>query len=102
MFFADPARGELVLSGSSPNWSASDTWSWDGNAWILRQPATPLPVRSNVASTFDPARGLGLVFGGFHLGQFLDELWAWDGDDWSPVPVSAGPGARAGGVYRAA
>ena len=42
---------------------------------------------------YDLSRRAIVLFGGEAEGRVLDDLWAWGGQEWSPVPLS-GPSAR--------
>ena len=91
----DPIHRESVLYGghliNTPSGLlGSDTWSWDGTVWTLRQPAHVPGPSERHRLTFDEARGrlLGHGFADYVTQQFS---WEWDGDDWH-ILLQASPG----------
>jgi hypothetical protein len=84
----DGLRGVAVLFGGShddpPGSLFADTWEWDGTAWAQRTPSTAPPARSAGAMTFDPGRGVTVIFGGNGASGPLGDTWEWDGTDWTP------------------
>lgn len=78
----DPERREVVVH------TGNQTWTWDGSAWILRSTAGPA-LRRDEAMAFDPAIGKVVLFGGQVLNgsgeTMANDLWAWDGTDWSRI-----------------
>lgn len=75
-------------SGSRP----SALLEWDGNRWnkII---GGDLPGRTNHAMSFDPVRGVVVVFGGITAGFVTNETWEWDGSSWS-LRSTKGPDPR--------
>jgi hypothetical protein len=90
----DGANGVCVLFGGQVGvWNANqivnDTWTWDGSAWQLRQPAHMPAPSANHKLTYDAARARVVGHG---FGNFLDSFsWEWDGQDWHIV-LLASPG----------
>ncbi len=93
----DAARQEVVLFGGVSDISGDitlygDTWTWDGATWELAASTGP-PARTRHAMTYDPVRERVLLFGGADgLGlppgtQGENDLWEWDGQAWTHVPV---------------
>jgi len=78
----------------------TDTWAWDGKNWTLLEPAGPGGYACGLA--FDADRGVAVLHGGFgndsanppRLAQ--GATWEWDGETWTQVSPSGGPGSRAG------
>lgn len=107
----DAARGVLVMFGgfNADAEVMGDTWEWDGASWVDRTPAlpeaSPVPRRQH-AMVYDPVRGVSLLFGGFaddNIGECglaesarCNDLWAWDGLTWTPIPAEDRPPARWG------
>ena len=95
----DSSRQRVVLFGGNvTNWTAGDTWEWDGTAWSLRTtPAAP-PGRMYHALTYDPLRARVVLFGGTRLvnGSWVDlnDLWEWDGVAWQQRMTASGPAPR--------
>jgi len=86
----DEGRHQAVLFTAGTN----ETWTFDGSKWTKRAPAHgPQLLLEHVAMGYDHAAGEILLFGGKTDSspgtRYLNELWAWDGDDWiklSPPP----------------
>lgn len=81
----DPARRRLVVHGG--DMPADRTWEWDpeGGAWFNRS-VTPSPgVWPGPAFAWDERRGRGVLLIGVPVvdggadGNFVPELWEWDG-----------------------
>jgi hypothetical protein len=78
-FAHDESRRRTVLYGGSLDLSGSglsDTWDWDGAAWLPRPTAiAPSPQRFG-AMVYDPTRQACLLFGGRDgTGLRFDETW---------------------------
>lgn len=93
----DTARRVAVL------FRDGDTWEWDGERWILRDPANSPQIDPLAAGTitmaYDSARRRVVLF----QGQ-ANETWEWNGDDWSLASSTSGPqpGALVALTYDAA
>jgi hypothetical protein len=89
----DIARGVTVLFGGQMNVSpylSNDTWEWDGTNWTQRNPPTSPTARAGHAMTYDSARGVTVLFGGYNR---LEDTWEWDGTNWTPrSPPNFPPG----------
>jgi hypothetical protein len=89
----DAIRRVTVLFGSYD----TQTWEWDGIAWVLGNDGGPLP-RSGGMLVYDSGRGVIVLFGGYYYagnGQYLGDTWEWDGNDWA-LRSTTGPSPRAG------
>jgi hypothetical protein len=106
----DPARGQVVLFGGMTidEKFLADTWTWDGAGWSIHHPRHSPGPRREAAIVYDPILSKVVLIGGFNNSNCsmlciggLDDVWSWDGDDWSPMghapalvgsfaPVSAG------------
>ena len=61
----DSDRGVTVLVGGRTATLEADTWEYDGRAWVeIETPVHP-PARFAGAMSFDEARGVVRLFGGF-------------------------------------
>ncbi len=109
----DERRGVAVLFGG---WGAeegscgparsrwcSDTWEWDGDVWIEREPRTAPSPRFDHVLAYHPARGVVVLFGGdsedpagcgARHGRLCADTWEWDGVDWARRPVGTSPPGR--------
>ncbi len=95
----DTHRGQLIMTGgySTPldETPFMQTWNFDGANWQLLSTGGP-GNRASQAMVTDPVTGDLLLFGGFETQTSsydpLDELWAWDGSNWSEIePKDGGP-----------
>ncbi len=105
VLFGGLAYGVNLRSGSrlEGGYPSDETWEWDGQVWVRRNPANRPPPMHDFGITYDPVRGRTIVFGGYKypapnysLGtQVLsDEVWEWDGKDWTRVITTISPAAR--------
>jgi hypothetical protein len=86
---ADDASGTIVLfGGESGHGVLSDTWLWDGQKWSQAHPATsPSGRDTGIAANlvYDAALGQSVLFGGTGPPRtILDDVWEWNGTDWTP------------------
>lgn len=99
----DAARGQTVVFGGANATSntLTDTWLFDGAQWTLAQPATTPPARLNCQMVYDSVRERVLLFGGTgtSLGAAMNDLWAWDGNDWTELEPSDGVRPPGRGFY---
>ncbi len=105
----DSQRDRVVLFGGETGTGTftrdfRDTWVFDGERWTdVTPPTGPSPsARSGHAMVFDSARGRVVLIGGVSGFPALDQndVWEWDGQQWTDVSPSLG--ARAGGRGSAA
>lgn len=66
-----------------------DTWEWDGKWTQVPVIAPSRNAKPNLV--FDAARRTVLIYGGFHQGHAVGDLWEWNGRAWHP----AGNGEKA-------
>jgi hypothetical protein len=96
----DEARGVSVLFGGyheSDDSFVNDTWLWDGVDWTEAAPATRPQAREYHVLAYDSLRDVVVLFGGMGLyppGTFND-LWEWNGVNWSERPATIRPPGRA-------
>lgn len=111
----DSRRGRTVLFGGEcygvnprsgnanpQHYRSNDTFEWDGQVWIKRNPATRPPAMKDFGMVYDSDRGRTVLFGGqkYTPPDFIDgtevitnDLWEWDGVNWIQItPPSAPPG----------
>lgn len=98
---ADLTRGRVVVFGGAiGSGSGNDddsTWEWDGTNWLqVNVPVAPSP-RRGASMTFDPARGVCVLFGG-GVGPtgspVHDDTWEWNGVAWLLRTPAVRPPAR--------
>ena len=92
----DPVLARIVMfGGADTQGPRSDTWHYDGVNWTLMGQAGPgsPPPRYSPSLTFHKGRGRTVMFGGGSFGAYFDDLWEWDGSQWTPwlVPVRPTP-----------
>jgi hypothetical protein len=84
----DDRKSDVILFGEQ-----GDTWIWDGSQWTAQNPAHSPSARSGASMTYDSVHGLVVLFGGAAgTGENLKELndvWTWNGTDWTQVSPSS-------------
>jgi len=94
-----PRIGAAVLFGGG-NGSATfqDTWLFDGQDWSQVSTTTTPPARWDTRAVYDSVRQTVLLHGGADVAytQNLDDLWQFDGADWSLLTPSQQPGGEVG------
>lgn len=105
---SDLASNRVLLFGgywadqNSPT-SYSDTWEWDGSAWLGVAGASPA-ARAHASMAFDGARSKMTLFGGETdpsinaSPEALWETWEHDGAGWQQRAESPSPTPRARGA----
>ena len=88
---ADPADRTVVAlvscCGSGPP-KSSQTWTWNGSTWSLRDPRTG-PAAIELVAAFDPVSNQVLAVGNDGtIGPAL--TWAWDGSTWTQLNPKSG------------
>lgn len=102
----DPARevSWMFHGHFRPNTLETVIHKWNGGRWTpVRSGRGPRP-RADYAAAYASARESVLMYGGSpdYLNEDLfDELWEWDGEGWSQLPMGTSPGglAEANMVY---
>ncbi len=83
------SRGEV---GEAEYVQLAETWEWDGAGWTQRDVSGPGP-REGHGMTFDPVRGVVVLFGGSTGDVMRGDTWTWDGRAWTNAGTS-GPEPR--------
>jgi hypothetical protein len=81
----DKARNQTVLVDDQ-----SQTWTFDGSTWTLRNPPTNLPPDTLRQLVYDETNSQVVAAGG--NGVF--ETWVWDGTTWTQRSPSTQPSPR--------
>ena len=91
----DTGRKVSVLFGGLMPAHWDDAWDWTGSAWIPALTSTPWPdARATPAMASAGTAGVWL-FGGSTESGLLNDLWTWNGTDWSQLePASDDPPVR--------
>ncbi len=110
--FYDTTRSRVTFVGGRRNavrgfGELSDSWTWDGSAWALREANMHPTARAWNGFAYDEARGTALMFGGTNADVTSNDTWRFDGDHWTEIALAVNPpiadDPRAGGlVYDAA
>ena len=104
VLFGGQAYGVNPLTGSASvgHYVSNDTWEWDGQVWIKRNPVTRPPPMMQFGMEYDSYRGRTVLFGGYKYAPLgflngtqviVSDVWEWDGVNWMqitpPVAVPA-------------
>ncbi len=92
----DRRRGEVLAFGGLgvPRCvPCGETWTWDSAVWTQRHPQNSPPARAGNGLTYDAAREMAVLFGGWDGEKYLNDTWLWDGVNWVEAhpPVSPSP-----------
>lgn len=90
----DPPSGGLILVGGYGDYLYYDTWMWNGKSWALLSDDLGYPPRSGASLAYHPGMGRLILFGGAGspMGHTVEEgTWAWDGTNWSQLPLDSEP-----------
>jgi hypothetical protein len=94
----DAVRHVVVLFGGYTGSAfRDDTWEFDGTTWLFRTPARQPPARDAHSMVWDSNRQRVVLFGGTGSttgATAFDDVWEWDGTNWTPRPLPMLPPAR--------
>jgi hypothetical protein len=94
----DSVRHTLLLfGGRTLGVTLGDLWSLNSSFpyWSSECIAPCIPVRVSHCATFDPIRGVLVVFGGYDVNHFpLNDTWEWNGTKWNQATPTSKPPAR--------
>lgn len=80
----DDAAGGVVLFGSN-----GDTWLWNGERWIPENPVHSPSARIGASLAYDSVHHVVVLFGGYTgtaaALQEHNDVWTWNGSDWTFV-----------------
>lgn len=97
-----PVTKSVILFGGDthtvPNGLRNGTWSFDGSAWSLLNPANRPEPRYGATLAYDPTHHELVLFGGEGENGLLGDTWTFDGNDWTQVAGTAAPSLRYGAV----
>jgi hypothetical protein len=95
----DSGTGQLVLFGGNDGNYLNDTWTWNGTNWTQLNPATspggPGAGRFDASMAYDSGTGQLTLFGG-NDGNYLSDIWTWNGSTWTTQSATTSPSARFG------
>ena len=81
----------VMFGGRTDTQFFDDTWEWDGTDWSLQVPANRPQARADFGMAFDSTRNVAVIHRGTQGATnttFHDDLWEWDGTDWTQVPTN--------------
>lgn len=88
----DPGTGRVMRFGGGATAALSnDTSLWDGQTWVVAQPANRPSPRVGPFIATDHARGRVVLTGGFDGAAQLTDTWEWDGADWTRSGTATTP-----------
>ena len=96
----DTARGNTILFGGAAGGYGQgetpfgDMWSWNGTDWTQLTLATLPSARWGHAMTYDSARQVVVLYGGYGTNGILNDLWEWDGTAWTQKSSATVPEGR--------
>lgn len=94
-------RNKVILfGGNDASNDLSETWSWDGNNWILLHPSASPSARRSTSMAYNSSSGQIVLFGGIQTISgtlmYLGDTWVWDGTTWSKKSPRKSPSPRFG------
>jgi hypothetical protein len=77
----------VVFGGAYGQTLYDDTWAWDGYNWTRIANSHTPPARCCSAMAYDQTLRKILLYGGWdsRTNTFLNDLWLWDGKDWTEI-----------------
>jgi hypothetical protein len=89
----DSVRNVTVLCSGNDTFAGNlnDTWTYNGT-WTQVTPAHAPSIRNAAAMCFDSGRGVAVLFGGLNSPTRLNDLWEWNGTDWTQRSPGGGAG----------
>lgn len=70
---------------SGPFSDNAETWKFNGTNWVLLTPAHSPSAREDHLFAAWPALNKVILYGGTHLGVVQQDMWEWNGTDWTQV-----------------
>jgi hypothetical protein len=89
----DAAIGKFVVYGLKPDYSGTQTWTWDGT-WQQVPISSAPPGRFSSAMTYDARSQQVILFGGRQTLGHLGDTWAFDGTGWKQLTPTMSPAPR--------
>lgn len=103
----DAVTHQLILFGGHEYASTArvgDTWAWTGSNWVMLNPAHSPPFTTDFSLAYDGRTGQLVLFGGQQLNDPRtgvlainpsNQMWNWNGTDWTQLNPAKLPAARA-------
>ncbi len=102
----DTTLQTVIFGGTNGSTASDKTWAYGGASWVQKCTTAPCSTagnhpaaRSGAAMAADTTNHKMLLFGGSINGIPQQDLWQWDGTNWTPLCttsgcIAAGPTAR--------
>ncbi|MBX3057670.1 MAG: hypothetical protein KF770_14485 [Anaerolineae bacterium] len=93
----DSGHEAMVLFGGSnaADEALAQTWSYNGSNWVLQTPTNSPSARTEHRLVYDPGTQKIYLFGGRNGETYYNDVWRYDGSNWTQVTVSGqSPSAR--------
>ncbi len=90
----DSRRHKIVMFGGTEEDNAphdSTTYEYDGTSWVAAPTINSPEPRYDAQMTYDPERGVVVMYGGFVGGFVGNEVWEYDGQTWTNRTPPVGP-----------
>lgn len=86
MAFDERRQRTVLFGGQGASGHLGDTWEYDGwtSTWSLVNPPNAPTPRWNQRMTYDAARGVVVLFGGYSATGYHNDVWEYDGVNWIP------------------
>lgn len=81
----------LVTPGPGQVAGVMQTWTWDGQRWTRKTPATSPPARRDGLLAYDESRRVTVLHGGQARSGAVNDTWEWDGSNWLPRQPAHAP-----------
>lgn len=93
----DAARQTTLMFGGRLNGASNDLWSFKGNTWaqLVTSDGGAPSARELHAAAYDIKRSKMVVFGGNTFSVVTNDVWEWNGTEWSAPLPAVKPEARA-------
>ncbi|MEO9485285.1 MAG: kelch repeat-containing protein [Ekhidna sp.] len=88
----DEFRETLVLFSGAGR-GEDEMWEWKDGVWTqisLNQENRPL-ARTRSQMVYDYVRKTVILFGGYAEGKSVDDMWEWNGKEWTRLQVNVPP-----------
>ena len=85
----------LLFGGGQWDPMFNDTWKWQGTSLSLQGPTTVPPARMSTMCAYDDLRKRVTMMAGTRVNsttQFTDDMWDWDGANWTQLTTKAPEG----------
>ena len=91
MAFDEGRQRTVLFGGQTDDGFSNETWEWDGASWqrIPIPPDLSPAARVDAAMAYDAVRRRIVMTGGSSFQRLEDEMWSWDGVQWTQIQTPA-------------